>query len=452
MIPSQDKQEISSSLPTWTPSGKRLWVYPHRLPGKHASSRKWVAIFLLIVFLVVPWLEWGGMPFLRFDIRHNSIFVFTQLFRLTDATYLLFLFLGIGFGLFFITAYRGRVFCGYICPQTVFLDWLIRPIEEWIEGPAAKRRLMNSKGLDVQQKFRRAIKHVIFFLIAVILSHNLIAFFIKPSELAEWMSGDPRNHFITFGFASFFALLLYFDFAYVREQFCSFLCPYARFQSILIDRHTPAVSYDLKRGEPRGKKSGGDCIDCKLCVRVCPAGIDIRNGTQLECIQCMRCVDACDSVMLNVGRKAGLIRMASFHDIFGGVKAKFKIRPLIYGSIVLISGFLALGRYSGRKNVTVYVTRQSGAVYAELPTGEIMNSFKFALSNTTKEAQDVSLKIIGNSEGKIICGVCNLPLKAYQALPAPVIITFPKSNLPDFVEVEMTSTSERWKLPFIGPK
>jgi cytochrome c oxidase accessory protein FixG len=446
------KQEVSSSLPTWTPSGKRLWVFPHRLPGKHASRRKWVAIFLLFVFLVVPWLEWRGMPFLRFDIRHNSIFVFSQLFRLTDATYLLFLFLAIGFGLFFVTAYRGRVFCGYICPQTVFLDWLIRPIEEWIEGPSSKRRLMNSKGLNSKQKLRRLIKHIIFFFIAVVLSHNLIAFFIKPSELAEWMTGDPRSHFIAFGFSAFIAIVLYFDFAYVREQFCSFLCPYARFQSILVDRHTPAVSYDLNRGEPRGKLSGGDCIDCKLCVRVCPAGIDIRNGTQLECIQCMRCVDACDSVMVNLERKPGLVRMASYRDIFGGSAPKFKIRPLIYGSIVLISALLAVARFSGRKNVTVYVTRQSGAIYGELPNGEIMNSFKFALANTTHEPQNINLRIIDNSAGKIICGVCDVPLQAFQALPAPVIFVFPRGQIPEFVEVEMSSTGERWKLPFIGPK
>lgn len=443
--------DAPSSLPTWTPSGKRLWVYPQRISGKHSNRRKYLAFILLAIYMIVPWAEWNGLPLLRLDIRHNSLFVFTNLFRLTDATYLVFLFLGLGFGLFFVTAYRGRVFCGYVCPQTVFLDWLIRPIEEWLEGSYAKRRLMNQKGLTSKQILRRILKHLIFFLIAAFLSHNLIAFFIKPSELAEWMSGDPRNHSIAFAFSTAIAFILYFNFAYVREQFCSFLCPYARFQSILLDRQTPAVSYDFNRGDPRGKRSGGDCIDCNFCVRVCPAGIDIRNGTQLECIQCMRCVDACDKIMLNLGKKPGLIRMASYQEIFGGMKSKFRIRPVIYGAILVLSALLAITRLSGRKAVTVFVTRQPGAVYGELPTGDILNSFKFTMANTTSKPQDIALTLKDTKEGRIICGACTVPLPAYQTMPIPVILVFPKGRTPESVEIEMISSGEKWKLPFIAP-
>ena len=366
-----DGAPIPDISPTLAAGGRRQWLYPDRQKGPKSKVRGRIAAVLMAIYLVTPWLSWNGRALLRVDLAAGDAHVWGQIFRFSETSYLAFIFLALALLLFFVTALRGRIWCGYACPQTVFVEWLIRPIEELIEGPAHKRRRRDQGPRTFDRVWRKALKHIVFLGISAVVANALLAYFAPPSHVLRWMVESPAAHPAAFGVMSIVGALVYFDLAWFREQFCAFVCPYARFQSVMMDKHTPVVAFDAGRGEPRGKKASGDCIDCGLCVRVCPTGIDIRDGLQLECISCFRCADACDMVMTNLGRPLGLIKAQPAAEL-----RPWRARTIAFGAGLVAVSVLLIARAASRPNVAISFQRQAGATFATLPDGRIVKIYR----------------------------------------------------------------------------
>ncbi len=336
-------------------------------------------------------------PLLRFDVDQSTVFAFGGVFRFSEANFLFFVFAVLAVILFFATSIWGRIWCGYACPQTVFVEWVIRPIEEWLEGPAHQRRHQDNLATwPVSLWGRKVVKHGFFLIVCFVISNTLLCYFYPPETILHWMTRPPAEHPSAFAFMMVVSGLIYFDLSWFREQFCSFLCPYARFQSIMVDQETPIVTYLKSRGEPRGRKAGGgDCIDCGLCVRVCPTGIDIRNGMQLECIQCMRCADACDSIMTNISKPKGLIACVSEASISGAVRRSLRQRPRLYvymGVLAALVSGLAY-RLETRPNLSLNLVRQPGTAYTLLEDGRLANLFTMRTVNNTNHEMPLNFSV-----------------------------------------------------------
>ena len=292
-------------------SGKRVWLYPRWIRGKKLTTRTIVHWVLIVLLLIGPWIDIGGNPATRVDIAGRRLYFWGATLMATDGAYLLFLAGFVVFGVFFFTALFGRAWCGWSCPQTVFLESLIRPVERWIEGDAITRRKLDAGPWTAKKIGKKLAKYSFYIVVAGAIGTTFTAYFLGREGVMA-AQRDPLAY--PAGTATFLVLsgLLLFDFAWFREQTCLVVCPYGRFQSVLLDQDSLAVGYDERRGEPRGKvkdPNAGDCVDCKACVVVCPTGIDIRKGNQMECIQCMACIDACDDIMHRLGRDPGLIRL-----------------------------------------------------------------------------------------------------------------------------------------------
>ncbi|MGD2123694.1 MAG: cytochrome c oxidase accessory protein CcoG, partial [Gemmatimonadota bacterium] len=283
-------------------SGTREWVYPQSVKGRFTTLRHWTFLGLHLILLITPWIKIGGRPAFLIDIPARQVSFFGSIFTASDTFFLLLILLFAAFALFFFTSLWGRIWCGYACPQTVFLETWIRPLEIWIEGDRTQRKRRDQQGLSFDKAWRKVVKWGAFLAVSVLLAAAMVSFFVPARELWTGRSGQ-----VAYSFVAALTFLWYLDFTWFREQFCNFLCPYARFQSALTDDETLLIGYDPARGEPRGKgketAAAGRCIECQKCVVVCPQGIDIRDGFQLECIQCARCIDACTSVMDRLGHR-----------------------------------------------------------------------------------------------------------------------------------------------------
>lgn len=408
--------------PSLESSGKRREINPLRLTGHYSRIRKKIAWILLAVFFVTPWIEISGKPFIRLDVAHDSYWLFFQMWHQTDAIFFIAIPALLVLVLFLATALKGRIWCGYACPQTVFLDWMVRPIEEFFEGNAYNRIAASKRGRTNAEKLKKLAKHLVFASIAIIVGNVSIMYFYGPEAVLTWMTTSPVLHPFEFGLMSFIGAAFYFDFAWFREQFCSFLCPYARFQAILMDESSPSVHYDVNRGDPRGKsKTSGDCIDCNLCVRVCPTGIDIRNGLQLECIQCLRCVDACNSIMTSLGRKPELISYTSTGT--NANHSKVFSRVTLY-SILLVGLIITVAfGFANRRTVEIFITRQAGQPTASYGESTYANFFQVRLTNLSSDVVPISLTSPQN-DINILCGNCNQPLKAFEVKRASLVVRF----------------------------
>ncbi|MCB9229468.1 MAG: cytochrome c oxidase accessory protein CcoG [Deltaproteobacteria bacterium] len=442
--------------PTIHPDGKRRWIYPDRRKGHYSAKRQKLAFLLILIYLCVPFLSFNGLPLLRIDMMSQVISFFGQSFRFRDASYLFFLFVIPALTLFLVTSVKGRIWCGYACPQTVWTDWVIRPIEELLEGPAARRKVTDSRPFSFGIALRKLSKHVIFFILASFLSHVLLAYFVDPVLLLSWLSSSPTEHWGTFLAVLSVTFIMYLDFAWFREQFCAFLCPYARFQSVMMDDHTPVVSYDSRRGEPRGRRGAakGDCIDCQLCVRVCPTGIDIRKGLQLECIQCARCADACNMVMKNLGRSSDLIREISSAGDQGKQKDRLltnlsRPKNLVFLILLMLFTTLFIWRLAHRQAVEVSLTRQAGPAYSRLDDGSYANLFHLHLSNTENKDQNIQLNSM--TEGiRLLCSGCQIPLKAFEEKKFSILV-IADSPGHKIVHVQFLPGEQLLEIPMILP-
>lgn len=384
-------------------AGKRVWLYPQRIVGRFIRARTWVAWWLIALLLLAPWVDLGGNPALRFDIPARRFHFFGLNLFATDANYLLFLFAFLVLSVFLVTALFGRAWCGWACPQTVFLESLIRPIEELIEGKPHHRLKLDQGPWTTEKIWKKGAKHAVFITIAGMASTSFLAAFLGREGTLEAQL-DPMSHPVGTLFFLLITGLLYFDFAWFREQTCVVVCPYGRFQSVLLDQDSLTVGYDVARGEPRGKKgtASGDCVDCKLCVQVCPTGIDIRNGSQMECVACTACIDACDPVMVKIGKPKGLIRYASENSLAGKPTRVLRPRVLIYSALLaaVTAGFSFA--VSQRQPVEIAVTRVVGAPYTEMADGLVQNAMHLRIANKDSAERRFTVAVIEPKDAQAV--------------------------------------------------
>ncbi len=354
------------SVTTINEDGSRYFLHPADVTGRFNRWRRLSAYALIVVYFLLPWVPVNGNPAVFLDVAQRRFHLFGWTLAAQDMWLLFFLVTGVGFSLFFVTALLGRIWCGWACPQTVFLEHVYRRIERWIEGDAPARRALDAAPWTAAKTLRRGLKQVLFLVVSLAITHLFLAYFVSIPELWGFMHDAPGEHWAAFLFVFAAAAVLYFNFAWFREQLCIVICPYGRLQSALTDDHTLAVGYDVRRGEPRGKlgtPAAGACVACNRCVQVCPTGIDIRHGLQLECIGCAACIDACDEVMTRVKRPTGLIRYDSLAAFGGGVTRWVRPRTVVYGILLGIGAAVATFALSTVRPASFSVVRLGGAAY-----------------------------------------------------------------------------------------
>ncbi len=359
-------------------------------------ARRLVAYMLILLFVLIPWIQVSGRPAVFLDLGSLRFHFFGFTLLAEEFWILFFCLTGFGFLLFFITAILGRVWCGWACPQTVFLEHLFRRIEAFIDGnPKQRRALENSPWTDKRKILKRVLKHGIFLFLCVVIAHLVLAYFVSIPRLYGWVKGSPEDHLSAFLFIVFFSGILYFNFAWFREQLCLAICPYGRLQSALIDDHSLIIGYDEKRGEPRGRANdpaNGDCINCYRCVEVCPTGIDIRQGLQIECIGCANCIDACDEVMRKIDRPEGLVRYDSLNGFAGKKTLWLRPRILFY----LFMGMLGASAFAYAATTLrpelMVVGRAPGSSYY-VDEGGVRNHFRVRIFNKLDAGRVFSLEV-----------------------------------------------------------
>ncbi len=360
------------SVTTIRSDGSRPYLHPADTHGRFTAARKFSAFALIAFYLSLPWIKIGGFPAVFLDVADRRFHLFGVTFAAQDLWLLFFVITGRGFSLFFVTALLGRVWCGWACPQTVFLDHVYRRIERWTEGDAVKRRALDAAPMSLGKFGRRSLKHVLYILVSAVITHLFLAYYVSLPEVWDMVTHAPSEHWGAFLFIAIATGALYFNFAWFREQLCIVICPYGRIQSALIDDHSMVIGYDARRGEPRGKPQRapdaaaapvGDCVDCSRCVQVCPTGIDIRQGLQMECIGCTACIDACDDVMARLKRPAGLIRYDSQKAFTGSRTRWLRPRTILYFVLLLAGAAVASWAISTVKPANFGLTRMTGAPY-----------------------------------------------------------------------------------------
>lgn len=375
------------SVTTIRPDGSRPFMYPAETRGRYTRARRITAYLLITLYLSLPWITINGYPAVFLDVAERRFHLFGLTLAAQDMWLMFFVISGLGFSLFFITSLFGRVWCGWACPQTVFLEHVYRRIEAWIEGDAVSRRALETAPWTPAKITKRVLKHAVFLLVSAFFTHLFLAYFVSLPEVWSMVRAAPSEHWSTFVFMMAYTGLTYFIFCWFREQVCIVICPYGRIQSVLTDDHTVTVGYDALRGEPRGAKRAveltppaGDCVDCLRCVHVCPTGVDIRQGMQLECVGCTACIDACDDVMDRLQRPRGLIRYASQNALVGKPTRWIRARTLLYFVLLVVGAGVAAWALTTVRPANLGVTRMTGAPYI-IDTTMVRNQFLVRIVN-----------------------------------------------------------------------
>jgi len=432
-------------------------IYASRVDGPRRRQRRVVG-WLLIAFLVlVPWLRVGGMPAVRIDIPARRLLLLGHIFTPQDTWILALLGLAFALSLFLFTALLGRIWCGWACPQTVWLEWVFRPLERLIEGPAHRARRRDSKHSRGWLS-RKVAKHAVFVFVSLVVTAVFMSWFVGGPELLRGEIGRPG-----LTVAALLAVGFFLDFAWFREQMCHYACPYARIQGVLMAERSLLVAYDAHRGEPRRKgksPEGGDCVDCGLCYSVCPSGIDIREGDQLQCIACGACADACDSVMIKLGRPTRLVRYTTHRDApasDGEWKPHFGLRPAVYSLLLAaVMSALVVG-LARRSELLITVARiPTAELYSEVPDGRIANRFTLQISNRASEQHTFTVRSLTEGAEFAIPGLpSQIPLGEESRLPGFVtapVERFQGGRLPIRLEVVRDDgLAEEAQITMLGP-
>ena len=423
----KDTEPYRDSIATVDAEGKRIWVYPKMPKGKFTSARTYVSWLLLVFLFGMPFVKVNGDSLMLFNVIERNFIILGvhfapqdfYLFVLAMLTFIVFIAL--------FTVVFGRLFCGWVCPQTIFMEMVFRKIEYFIEGDSNAQRRLKKAAWSLQKIFKKTSKHIIFYIIAVLIANTFLSYIIGVDEVWKIISEPIHQHFGGFVSMLIFSAVFYGVFAFMREQVCIAVCPYGRLQSVLLDENSVVVAYDYVRGEPRGKvkrqrismvsldtiqasvanpiekaqqQQLGDCIDCKMCVRVCPTGIDIRNGTQLECVNCTACIDACDEIMEKIDRPIGLVRYDSEKGIKVGVKKIFTTRVKAYSFVlvvlIILQGFL----FSNRNNVEVLFLKTPGTLFQEIGETHISNLYDYQIINKISKVYSINFRV-KDDKGKI---------------------------------------------------
>jgi cytochrome c oxidase accessory protein FixG len=374
--------------------GSRNTIHTADVRGRYQTFKRWLWVFLIAIYLAMPWITINGRPAILIDIPHRTFYVFGMTFNAQDFYLFFFVITGIAFSLYVVSALFGRVWCGYTCPHTVFLEGVYRRIERWFDGDAVRRKKLAERAWDFDKTWRRLGKWSVFAGLSLLLAHTFLSYFMPAPEVWKAVTGPPSAHPAAFTFVIAFSLIVYLNFAWFREQLCIVICPYGRLQGVLYDRDTIQVAYDTKRGEPRGRytdPNAADCIDCQRCIAVCPTGIDIRNGTQLECVGCANCIDACDEVMTKVGRPTGLIRYDSQNGIETGERKFVRPRLFVYAALMLVGISAATLGFMTRRPFEANLLRMAGTAFERTADDGIQNLFNLHVVN--KLSRDAEFRI-----------------------------------------------------------
>lgn len=434
----QEPESFRDRIATVDEKGKRKWVYAQKPKGKFYNIRSWVSWGFFALFFTLPFIKLNGRPLFLFNIPEAKFIIFGKIFwpqdfmifGLTMVTFIIFIVL--------FTAAFGRLFCGWVCPQTIFMEMLFRKAEYLIEGDAGRQKLLNKSPWTSEKIRKKVLKHFVFFLLSFIIANFFLVYIIGIDELKKIISEPVSEHIVGFLAIIIFSAIFYAVYAFFREQACTVVCPYGRLQSVLLDRNSMIVAYDHQRGEPRGKYkkqqeaqlSQGDCIDCFQCVKVCPTGIDIRNGTQMECVGCTACIDACNVMMIAVNKPTGLVRYASEAGISEGKKLRYTGRMRFYTFLLIIlSGILTLLLIS-RKDIDGTILRTKGLTYQERGTDSLSNLFNIKVINKTINDMPVTLRLEGEAaqSGKIeLVGATSIHLKQEDQATGSFFVVLPRS-------------------------
>ncbi|MBP6311265.1 MAG: cytochrome c oxidase accessory protein CcoG [Flavobacteriales bacterium] len=458
-------ESYRDAISTVDKAGKRVWVYPKKPKGKFTNWRQLFAYAVLVLLFVGPFIRINGEPLLMINVVERRFVFFGQVFWPQD-----FLIFVIGFLTFIVfialfTVAFGRLFCGWACPQTVFMEHVFRRIEYAIEGDWKQQKALNKGPMDANKAWKKTLKHIIFFSISFIIANTFLSYIIGSDELLRIIKEPAAQHMG--GLAAIFAFsgAFYGNFAFFREQACTTVCPYGRLQGVLLDRKSIIIAYDHVRGEARGlfrknevrEEAGkGDCIDCKACVHVCPTGIDIRNGTQLECVNCTACIDACDHMMESVSLPKGLIRYASESEIADKKPFRFDTRMKAY-SVVLVALIGVLSTLIAiRSDTDTTLLRTPGMLFQEQPDGRISNLYHVKTVNKTRYDMPLRMELM-NAEGEIKLIGKKMDLKAGELAQGELFIILPKDQLQGTktkLEIGVFSGDkllETVKTSFVGP-
>lgn len=395
----EDPVDFREQISTVDKKGKRKWIYALQPKGKLYNWRTIFTVIYLLLFFSMPFIKINGNPFLQFDVIHARFSILGSIFLPQDAIILGIVMLVFLLFIIIFTLIYGRVFCGWLCPQTVFLEMVFRRIEYWIEGPANKQEIADHKQWTTDMWIRKSIKHLIYFIIAFIIANTFLSYIIGVEELFKIMREPVSAHVGGFVAIILFTIAFYAVFAFVREIVCIVVCPYGRLQSVLLDKNSIVVAYDYKRGEPRARASrnradeAGDCIDCDLCVKVCPTGIDIRNGTQLECVNCTACIDACNLMMDKVGYPPDLIKFASENNIEKGEKPRFTRRIAMYSVALFAMLSLLTILLINRPVFDTTLLRVPGQMLQENADGTISNLYRMKVVNRNSKTLAYHLQL-----------------------------------------------------------
>ncbi len=446
-----------------TESGKRNWIYALQPKGRFYNFRNLLSYTYLIIFFALPFIRVNGSPLFLINIIDSKFILFGKIFWPQD--FFIFAVGMIAFIIFIVlfTVIYGRLFCGWACPQTVFLEFVFRRMEWLIEGSPGRQRALNNGPWTFEKVWKKTLKHALFLIFSFLIAHTFLAYIIGIEEVWQLTQAAPSQHMGTFLGLIAFTLMFYAVFAFVREIVCTTICPYGRLQGVMFDKDTMQISYDYRRGETRGRfkkneaRTHGDCIDCKKCVIVCPTGIDIRDGVQLDCVGCTACVDACDKVMDKVGFEKGLIRYASENQIAEGTGVRFTPKMKAYSALLIVLIGLMTVMVVTRKTVDTHITRVKGQLYQEVDEHTISNLFEAKIINKTNKSISVELRAEAISGHVRLIGAEAILLPPESLSDHTFFLDIPKSEIKarsNNISIGVYSNGQKIqtvKTKFLGP-
>ncbi|QNE38134.1 cytochrome c oxidase accessory protein CcoG [Hymenobacter sp. NBH84] len=413
-------ESFRDSIATVDAEGRRVWLYPKQPKGALYRARTWISYGLLALLFAGPWLRINGLPVLMLNLPARKFIIFGQIFWPQDFFILLLAMMTFVVFVILFTVVYGRVFCGWVCPQTIFMEMVFRRIEYFFEGDAPQQKALDKADWDWNKTWRKTGKHAVFLLISFLIANTFLAYIIGSDELVKIITDPPQEHLGGLTSMVLFTGVFYAVFARFREQVCTIACPYGRLQGVMLDKDSLVVAYDYQRGEPREKmrknkvRTAGDCIDCHQCVQVCPTGIDIRNGAQqLECTNCTACIDACNNIMAMVNLPPNLIRHASENNIATGTKFRVTGRTKALSAVLMVLLVVMTGLLVSRANVAATVLRTPGQLFQKTDHGTITNLYNISVINKTNQPYPIELRILEPVHGSIsLVGTDGLTLPA----------------------------------------